>query len=234
MPQPGTVARVEALSPARPSIRKDAFLPTVPTVHFDRGISGFFVGGVLKSLLAEQQQRRSGSGRSSPLAPEQGSPRAGLAHFTWTLRIDSTRLNMGMLFMGVCDLHGKNAWGLCPFDGRLHRLSRDSSSGAVSFVTSPPPDMPDGQDIQVLRTPQGQPATWTLLGCEAGTELSCSVDGNGAFSFSIDNGTKHAIRATVPGLVFPKNTPLRKWAFVVDAMDRVLEVENQGAREYFR
>ena len=77
--------------------------------------------------------------------------------FSWSVCVERSNLQMGMLFLGVCDLTATCGWGLCPFDGKLHRISRSGTSGAVNYLEPPPTtrtgaSYPDGHRTRVLGT----------------------------------------------------------------------------------
>ena len=116
--------------------------------------------------------------------------------------------------MGVCDLKGLCAWGLCCFDGRLHRLSRSAIDGSVSFEKPPPDGMPDGHATWVIDRRIARAFASAL----SGTTITCTVDAYGALSFRFDDGPEHI----VPGFQFPLDAPLRRWAFIPDKEDRVV------------
>ena len=142
--------------------------------------------------------------------------------FTWAVRVRRTRLNMGMVFVGVCNLKATCAWGLCPFDGRLHRLCR-AEDGSVSYLKPPPQGYPDGNSTHVLVDHAGKPATWISLGCGHGTLITCTADGSGGLAFRVDDGPWCA----VPNFAFPHDAPLRRWAFVPDKEDQVYHEEEE-------
>ena len=231
MPQPGSIRVVDAdLSPARAQVGSQSFVGHQPVTHLDHRLAGWNTLGVLKSLLAQQEQEQL---RSKGLAPPNGC-----ITFSWSVIVESSALNMGMLFVGVCDLKATHAWGLCPFDGKLHRLSRDARTGAVNYLTPPPrcepqPDgtpglaFPDGQGTPVLcsaTSRPGKPATWSSLGCCDGTVIECMVDCDGLLSFKIDGLGPYL----VPNFAFPSDTPLRKWCFVPGEGDLVYEIPAQN------
>ena len=149
--------------------------------------------------------------------------------FSWSVCVERSNLQMGMLFLGVCDLTATCGWGLCPFDGKLHRISRSGTSGAVNYLEPPPTtrtgaSYPDGHRTRVLGTSAShnlvRPTTWSSLGCGDGTILECTVDSGGRMSFCIDDFGPFI----VPDFAFPPDVPLRKWCFVPDKRDVVVEV----------
>jgi hypothetical protein len=233
MPQPGSIRVVNDLSPARAQVfGGQSFVGHQPVAHLDHRLAGWNTLGVLKSLLAQQEQEQL---RSRGLSPSRGCSIA----FSWSVVVESSALNMGMLFVGVCDLKATHAWGLCPFDGKLHRLTRDARTGAVNYLTPPPTSepqpngtsglaFPDGHGTPVLcsatSSRPGKPATWSSLGCGDGTVIECRVDCDGLLSFKIDDIGPYL----VPNFAFPSDAPLRKWCFVPGEEDLVYEIPAQN------
>ena len=144
----------------------------------------------------------------------------GLLRSSWSVRIEQSRLNEGYLFVGVCDAQGQFAWGLHPCSGLLYRLSRDATSGQISFNVPPPKGYPDGDRAQVLVDRYGRPEN--LCGKAHGAIITCRLDeepltGAGVLAFSVNGGrTIKALHG------FPAGAKLRRWALVVDPGDKVI------------
>ena len=131
------------------------------------------------------------------------------------MRIESTRLHTGFLFIGVADIEGEHAWGLHPASGMLYRLHRDHKS--ISDLSKvPPPGWPDGTRTQVMTSMRGKPVS--LNGHPDGAIIDTIVDEENRLAYRINEGPLF----TVQGVSFPPEADLRKFAFVIDPNDLVV------------
>lgn len=140
----------------------------------------------------------------------------GLVNGSWTARIERCRLNTGFMFIGVCDLAGRCAWGLHPYSGLLYRITRNRETGRISFDEPPPKGFPDGNRTRVMISTGGKPTN--LRERAEGAVIDCVVDdASGTLYFGI-NG-----EPLLKGLTgFPLGQPLRRWALICDKGDKVV------------
>ena len=105
----------------------------------------------------------------------------------WRVRIESTRLHTGFLFIGVADIEGEHAWGLHPASGMLYRLHRDHKS--ISDLSKvPPPGWPDGTRTQVMTSMRGKPVS--LNGHPDGAIIDTIVDDENRLAYRINEGPR--------------------------------------------
>ena len=137
--------------------------------------------------------------------------------FSWLVSIDRAVDNAGRLLIGVCDEPSTCAWGLCPFDGRLYRRSREEHEPRRVLNHAPPPDgFPDGGNTHVLYHADG--ARFNLDGRAQGTLVEVLVDADaGTLDFRI--GVDGPRIRGLSGL--PPATALRPWARLMGLGDSV-------------
>lgn len=116
-----------------------------------------------------------------PLVPSE--PRS-----TWAMRIDRSRMNQGLMLLGV-SLQGRESlteWCVCPFYGRLFRRTWDKDGNQL-IGQAPPAGYPDGHLRQVLVDADGEPTC--LEGCARGRVIDITIDHeDGTLSFRLDGG----------------------------------------------
>lgn len=137
---------------------------------------------------------------------------------SWRVRIDMSRVNDGgNIEIGVCDAGNRFGWGLSVLTRCLCRWERlqmeaEGEPDRVCFGERFPEGWPDGQIGTRITDKRIETATGTVI--EVIVEYG--DDGTGALSFRIDDGPE------LPACSgFPKGEPLRPWAQLCWAGDRL-------------
>ena len=86
--------------------------------------------------------------------------------------------------MGVADGAARWSWGVFLDDGRLRRICREPDG---TIDSAPPPDIPNGNDMQVLKDASGQPMSF--IGRANGLLVDVIVDHDqGTLGYRINGG----------------------------------------------
>lgn len=131
---------------------------------------------------------------------------------SYSFRIDRCAAGEGVLCLGVCDEHGRHAYGLSPYSGKLSSLSRQEEGQAIQANTCPPPEHEKCVFVKQL-----MPAGTNLKGRANGATVEFTVDSEaGVVQVRINKG--QPVDA-ISGL--PCGVRLRPWARLFDVPDRI-------------
>ena len=143
----------------------------------------------------------------------------------------------------MCNEANTCGWGLCPYNGRLARLSRDAN-GQIDFGGLPQEGWPYGDQAQVMVDEAGQPVN--LKGRATGAVIEVVVDhSDGSLAFGVNGAPPRRVpNGWPPGynpdsedeeeqpeppaklpFKFPQHAPIRPWAFLMKDNDRVSFVQ---------
>ena len=190
-------------------------------LRWDRALSrGHHISEARRILVrthAEANQDRCAMHKSMAWAAGGLLPSSGV--FSWLVQIDRTANNFGRVLLGVSDEPSTTAWGLCPFDGRLYRRSRDPRDFILLDRAPPPDDFPDGDNTTVLYGDGGK--RFNLDGRAEGKVIEFRVDASaGTLDFRVKNDALHDGERWLRGLSgFPPGVRLRPWARLIAIND---------------
>lgn len=140
-------------------------------------------------------------------------PSVGIS--SWSLRVEHSSCNAGMIVIGVCDAAVRCSWGLRLVDGRMDRYSRDDDGQPLPEGTTPPSGFPDGIDTMddSLTDSDTSRHPADLEGRAQGALVDVTVDHDaGTLGYSINGGPHFE---TLRG--FPPAAALRLWAKLTSA-----------------